>query len=115
MTEPPDSTDRILTALATTIRERRDASAGQSYTRSLLDGGPRRCAKKFGEEAVELVIAATGEDDAAVRAEAADVLYHLLVLIEARAVPLAEVLGELARRTGVSGHEEKARRPQSST
>jgi phosphoribosyl-ATP pyrophosphohydrolase len=102
--------DEVLTALAATIRARRDASAGQSYTRALLDGGPRRCAKKLGEEAVELVIAAAGEDDAAVRAEAADVLYHLLVLLESRGVPLADVTAELVRRAGVSGHEEKARR-----
>ena len=102
--------DEVLTSLAATIRARREASAGQSYTRSLLDGGPRRCAKKLGEEAVELVIAAAGEDNDAVRAEAADVLYHLLVLLESRGVPLAEVTAELSKRTGVSGHDEKARR-----
>ena len=96
--------------LSRLIAQRAEASAEKSYTRTLLEKGPRGTAKKFGEEAVELVIAAVGESDEALRAEAADVLYHLLVLLKSRDVTLAEVLGELERRTMRSGHEEKASR-----
>jgi phosphoribosyl-ATP pyrophosphohydrolase len=96
--------------LAATIALRSQTSGEKSYTRALLDKGPRGAAKKFGEEAVELIIAAVGQDDAAVRAEAADVLYHLLVLLKAREVPLGDVLAELERRTVRSGLEEKAAR-----
>ncbi len=103
----------VLTRLAQTIRERRDEASAKSYTRQLLDAGPEKCAKKFGEEAVELVIAATGQPEAAVKAEAADVLYHLLVLLEARQVPLAGVLSVLEGRMGTSGLDEKAARPKS--
>ena len=99
-----------LEQLAATVRARRAATADSSYTRKLLDGGPERCAKKFGEEAVEAVIAAVHQDDAALKAEAADVLYHLLVMLEARNVPLADVLDVLASRMGISGHDEKAAR-----
>jgi phosphoribosyl-ATP pyrophosphohydrolase len=98
--------------LAAIIAERAAATAEKSYTRSLLDKGPAGAAKKFGEEAIELVIAAAAEDGAAVRAEAADVLYHLLVVLEARGVKLSDVLCELERRTVRSGHEEKAARPK---
>jgi phosphoribosyl-ATP pyrophosphohydrolase len=96
--------------LAETIARRADVPAGQSYTRSLLDKGATHCARKFGEEAIELTIAGAAEDEAAVRAEAADVLYHLLVLLKARDVPLASVMAELAGRTRQSGHQEKASR-----
>ena len=96
--------------LADRIAERASASAEQSYTRTLLDKGPKHCARKFGEEAVELVIAASCEDDAALRNEAADALYHLLVVLRARGVALADVMAELQRRTARSGHEEKASR-----
>ncbi len=96
--------------LAKTIALRSQAGGEQSYTRALLDKGPRGAAKKFGEEAVELVIAAVGQNDEAVRAEAADVLYHLLVVLKAREVSLGEVLAELERRTSRSGLEEKAGR-----
>lgn len=99
-----------LERLEATIRVRRHATADRSYTRQLLDGGPIRCAKKFGEEAVEVVIAAIHQDDAALKAEAADLLYHLLVLLEVRGVPLADVLAVLDARTGVSGVDEKAAR-----
>jgi phosphoribosyl-ATP pyrophosphohydrolase len=107
--EPPRLTF-TLDDLAKTIALRAEASSEKSYTRTLLEKGPRGAAKKFGEEAVELVIAAVGESDEALRAEAADVLYHLLVLLKSRDVTLAEVLGELERRTMRSGHEEKASR-----
>jgi phosphoribosyl-ATP pyrophosphohydrolase len=96
-----------LNDLAEIIALRANASGEKSYTRSLLDKGPRGAAKKFGEEAVEFVIAAVGEDEAALCAEAADVLYHFLVVLKTRQVTLDQVLGELERRTARSGHEEK--------
>jgi phosphoribosyl-ATP pyrophosphohydrolase len=95
---------------ARTIDERAEASAQTSYTRSLLEKGAAHCARKFGEEAVELTIAAAALDENAVRAEAADVLYHLLVVLRARGVALSSVMDELQRRSGQSGHEEKAAR-----
>lgn len=100
-----------LELLSETIAARRNASADASYTRKLLDGGPAKCARKFGEEAVEAMIAALDEDDEALKGEAADVLYHLLVLLEARNIPFDDVLAVLDRRTAKSGIEEKASRP----
>jgi phosphoribosyl-ATP pyrophosphohydrolase len=100
-----------LEVLAETIAARRNASADASYTRKLLDGGPAKCARKFGEEAVEAMIAALDEDDEALKGEAADVLYHLLVLLEARNIPFDDVLAVLDLRTAKSGLEEKASRP----
>lgn len=102
--------DDVLLRLAATIAKRRSASADQSYTRQLLDGGSARCAKKFGEEAVETVIAALEEGDAALKSEAADLVYHLLVLLESRSVSVADVLSVLEGRMGTSGVEEKAGR-----
>ena len=99
-----------LSDLAETISERAGASAKKSYTRGLLDGGVAHCARKFGEEAIELTIAAVAEDDSAVRNEAADVLYHLLVMLRARGVAFASVMNELEERTRRTGHEEKAAR-----
>lgn len=104
--------DAVLMRLAATIRERRVARADQSYTRILLDGGAKRCAKKFGEEATETVIAALAEDDDALKGEAADLLYHLLVLLEARDIEIGDVLNVLEGRTGTSGLQEKANRQQ---
>ncbi len=106
-TNPAGST---LERLAATIRERREAAADSSYTRLLLDGGVPRCAKKFGEEAVEVVIASLGEDDKALEGEAADLIYHLLVLLEVRDVAIDAVLATLEKRMGLSGLEEKANR-----
>jgi len=103
-------TEFTLHDLAAVIRARRGAEAGASYTKALLDAGLAACAKKLGEEATETVIAAMQGERQAVRAEAADLIYHLLVLLEASGVSLDEVLAELARRTGRSGHEEKAAR-----
>lgn len=102
--------ETTLFALAATIKSRRASDAEASYTKSLLDGGPERCAKKFGEEAVEAVIAGTSQSEAAVASEAADVLFHLLVLLESRGVAIGEVLTILDGRMGVSGHAEKASR-----
>jgi phosphoribosyl-ATP pyrophosphohydrolase len=99
-----------LDELADRIAERARATAEKSYTRSLLDKGAAHCARKFGEEAVELIVAAASADEDSVRAEAADVLYHLLVLLEARDVPFASVIAELESRTRQSGHQEKAAR-----
>jgi phosphoribosyl-ATP pyrophosphohydrolase len=93
------------------IHDRAKASAEVSYTRKLLDRGPAQCAKKFGEEAVEAVLAAVGEDKEHVIGEAADVLYHLLVVLKSRDITLAEVESLLETRTKKSGLEEKASRP----
>ena len=94
------------------IVDRAAASAEESYTRKLLDKGAAQCAKKFGEEAVEAVLAAVSEDRARVIAEAADVFYHLLVVLKSRGVSLAEVEALLETRSKKSGLEEKASRPQ---
>jgi len=99
--------------LAARVHERAGANAETSYTRKLLDGGVERCAKKLGEEAVETILAAVGEDRDRVISEAADLLYHLLVVLEARGVALAEVEAALAQRVGMSGLEEKAARSRS--
>ena len=93
------------------IADRAGSTAEKSYTKSLLDAGPPRAAKKFGEEAVEAVIAAMEGDQTNLRNEAADVLFHLLVLLRSGGVSLEDVLEELQRRTVKSGHEEKASRP----
>jgi phosphoribosyl-ATP pyrophosphohydrolase len=98
--------------LAHLIACRARADADSSYTRTLLDGGAARIAKKFGEEAFEAAIAAVQGDREALRAEAADVLYHLLVLLQDGGVPLQDVVEELARRTRQSGLQEKASRPK---
>jgi phosphoribosyl-ATP pyrophosphohydrolase len=102
--------DDVLSRLAATIQARRAGTADSSYTRQLLDKGPAYCAKKMGEEAVETVIAGASQSDDALRAEAADLVYHLLVLLEARGVAWADVLELLEQRTGQSGLAEKASR-----
>jgi phosphoribosyl-ATP pyrophosphohydrolase len=94
------------------VSERADASAEESYTRKLLDRGVAHCAKKLGEEAVETVIAAVSEDRDHVIGEAADLFYHLLVVLKARGISLAEVEALLETRTKKSGLEEKAARPK---
>jgi phosphoribosyl-ATP pyrophosphohydrolase len=92
------------------VKERAAASAEVSYTRKLLDRGIAHCAKKLGEEAIEVALAAVGEDRERLIAEAADLVYHLIVVLQARGVALAEVEAALAARTGQSGLEEKALR-----
>lgn len=93
------------------IIDARAASGGEaSYTRKLLDKGPAHCAKKFGEEAVETVIAAVEDDREHLLAESADLLFHFLVLLKSRGVKLEEVEAMLSQRTGMSGLEEKAAR-----
>ena len=101
----------VLGRLASIIRQRRSESVERSYTRQLLEGGPERCAKKLGEEAVETVIAGVGADVTALTNEAADLIYHLLVLLESRGITLGEVLAVLQSRMGTSSITEKASRP----
>ncbi|PLL10996.1 phosphoribosyl-ATP diphosphatase [Tabrizicola sp. TH137] len=96
--------------LAATIQSRKGADPENSWTAKLLSKGPEKCAEKFGEEAVEAIIEAVKGDRDRLTAEAADVLYHLLVMLAARDVTLDEVLAELARREGQSGLAEKAAR-----
>src|SRR5262245_66645553 len=100
--------DDVLLQLAATICARRAAAPDSSYTRQLLDAGPAKCAKKLGEEAIETVIAGSGESDEQLKAEAADLLYHLLVLLESRGVSIADVLAALDKRQGMSGLKETA-------
>ena len=96
--------------LAAIIAARSAADAEKSYTKTLLDKGLAHCGKKFGEEAVEFAMATAQGERAPMTAEAADVLYHLLVALQAGGISLQDVLDELGRRTGMSGHEEKAAR-----
>jgi len=102
----------VLAALADEVSARRTASPDNSYTAKLLSQGVEKCAKKLGEEAVETALAGVLRDKAHIAAESADLLYHLLVLLEATDVKLAEVMSELARRQGMSGIAEKASRPR---
>ncbi len=99
-----------LTRLAATIEARKGADPESSWTAKLLAKGPEKCAEKFGEEAVEAIIEAVKGDKAKLTSEAADVLYHLLVMLAARDVTLAQVLAELDTRAGTSGIAEKAAR-----
>ena len=101
-----------LDRLARTIADRAEADPDGSWTARLLAAGPEKCAEKFGEEAVEAVIEAVRGDRTRLTAEAADVLYHLLVMCAARGVTLSDILAELALREGVSGIAEKAGRPK---
>jgi phosphoribosyl-ATP pyrophosphohydrolase len=94
------------------ISDRATATTEHSYTRQLLDKGVAQCAKKFGEEAVEAVLAAVSEDRERVIAESADVFYHLLVMLKSRGVTLDEVEALLETRSKKSGLEEKAARPR---
>lgn len=96
--------------LAAIIGRRAASGDPRSYTAGLTAKGVETCARKLGEEAVEAVIAAVSRDPDALRAEAADVLYHLLVLLHAAGVPFEAVKAELARRTAETGLQEKARR-----
>ena len=99
-----------LERLFATIEARRGADPDSSWTAKLLAKGPEKCAEKFGEEAVEAIIEAVKGDRDRLTAEAADVLYHLLVMLAARDVTLGDVEAELARRAGTSGLTEKASR-----
>lgn len=102
--------DDIFDRLEATIAARRTSDPASSYVAALTAKGRAHLARKFGEEAVETVIAGLGEDRAALTAEAADTLFHLMVLLADAGVSLADVRAELARREGLSGHDEKASR-----
>ncbi|WP_279483162.1 phosphoribosyl-ATP diphosphatase [Aureimonas sp. SK2] len=100
-----------LSQLEAIVAERAASTDEASYTAKLARRGVPKVAQKLGEEAVETVIAALAEDEAALRGEAADLLYHLLVLLHLKGVPLADVMAELQSRTARTGLEEKAARP----
>lgn len=100
-----------LTRLFATIEARTKSDPSRSHTAGLLAKGPAKCAEKFGEEAIEAIVAAARGDRTALVGEAADTLYHLQVMLHAAGVPWAEVLAELERRSGRSGVDEKAARP----
>ncbi len=100
----------MIDRLEALIRERRSADAGSSYTASLFAKGREKIAQKVGEEATETVIAALSGDPAKLTSEAADLVFHLLILLEEGGVSFADILAELERREGVSGHTEKAAR-----
>lgn len=99
-----------LSDLEAIVARRAAAPAAESYTAASLAKGPAHCARKFGEEAIEAIIAATENDRPGLVAESADVLFHLLVVWKARGIALDEVMAELERRTARSGHAEKASR-----
>jgi phosphoribosyl-ATP pyrophosphohydrolase len=103
-------TDFDLSALEALVNERAAADPASSYTRQLLDSGVEKCAKKLGEEAVEAALAAVMNDREGLTKEAADVLFHLVVVLKARGIPLADVMAELKSRTSQSGLAEKAAR-----
>jgi phosphoribosyl-ATP pyrophosphohydrolase/phosphoribosyl-AMP cyclohydrolase len=107
--EPPQT---LLTRLESVLESRKATTGEKSYTKSLYDKAPAAIASKLREEADELARAVEGENDDRVASEAADVLYHLLVALRWRSIPLRRVLGALARRLGTSGHAEKAARPK---
>lgn len=97
--------------LAATVQARKTADPDGSWTAKLLAKGPEKCAEKFGEEAIEAIIEAVKGDRDRLTAEAADVIFHLLVMLAARDVTLDDVEAELTRREGMSGLSEKAARP----
>lgn len=99
-----------LADLAATIAERSKSLPETSYTASLLEMGPAYCARKFGEESVEAIVAAVEQDQTALVSEAADVFYHLLVMLQASGISFDEVMVELGKRAGRSGLAEKAAR-----
>jgi phosphoribosyl-ATP pyrophosphohydrolase len=99
-----------LADLAATISARARTNPETSYTASLINLGAAHCARKFGEESVEAIVAAVEGDRDRLTSEAADVLFHLLVLLEATGTRLDEVMTELEKRSGQSGHAEKASR-----
>lgn len=101
---------RPLDRLAATIAARKAADPGSSWTAKLLASGPEKCAEKFGEEAIEAIIEATKGNRERLTSEAADVIYHLMVMLASRDLTLTDVEAELERREGQSGLEEKASR-----
>jgi phosphoribosyl-ATP pyrophosphohydrolase/phosphoribosyl-AMP cyclohydrolase len=110
LVEQPSEATPFLSELEALIRARSESTAEKSYTRSLLDGGPPKIGAKLREEADELARAIADESDEHVASEAADLVFHALVGLRARGVPLRAVLDKLASRMGQSGHAEKASR-----
>ncbi len=108
----PDTQINVLAELARDIRAKRSASPDKSYTAKLLSQGIEKCAKKLGEEAVETALAGMTGDKHHIASESADLLYHLLVLLEATGVEFQDVLSELANRQGIGGLVEKASRKE---
>jgi phosphoribosyl-ATP pyrophosphohydrolase len=106
-------THDVLHRLAATIKSRRTARPEDSHTRRLLDDGPIKPAKKLGEEAVEVAIAALAQDDDALVGETADLLYHLLVVLESRHIALEDVLSELERRMSATALNQNKRKAAS--
>jgi len=100
----------ILATLEATLRKRKNADPSESYVSSLYAKGDRKIAQKVGEEAVETAMAVAADDNVEVVKESADLLFHLMVLLEARGLSLADVASELAQREGLSGIAEKAGR-----
>jgi phosphoribosyl-ATP pyrophosphohydrolase len=112
---PLGDTDGLAAALAhlaETIDARSGADPASSWTAKLLAAGPQLCAKKLGEEAVETALALVSGSQADITAEAADLLYHLMVALRSRGVPLSDIAAKLEARQGTSGLAEKAARPK---
>jgi phosphoribosyl-ATP pyrophosphohydrolase len=101
-----------LSDLEKIVDERSKAPADQSWTAKLFAAGQQKAAKKLGEEAIEAVMAAATNDRANLTYEAADLLYHLIVVLKIAGIPLKDVMGELERRTAQSGLQEKANRQE---
>ncbi|MDZ7828615.1 MAG: phosphoribosyl-ATP diphosphatase [Halofilum sp. (in: g-proteobacteria)] len=102
--------DEVLAELGRVLAQRSEADPESSYTAMLMQGGPEAILRKIGEEATEVVLAGTGDDEQALVHEVADLWFHTLVLLAQRGLGPADVLAELERRSGVSGHAEKAAR-----
>jgi len=100
----------VLKRLEEVIAGRRGADPGSSYIAALFSKGEKKIAEKVGEEAVETVIAALGDDRAELTSEAADLVFHLLILLNEKGLSISDIEAELVRREGISGHEEKAAR-----
>jgi phosphoribosyl-AMP cyclohydrolase / phosphoribosyl-ATP pyrophosphohydrolase len=113
LTQASDRPQTLLATLEGVLEARKTSTGAASYTKSLYEQGPTGIGAKIREEAGELAHAIAEESDNRVVSEAADTLFHLLVGLRFRAIPLRRVLAELARRIGTSGHQEKASRPKS--
>ena len=102
--------NKILERLDLTIQRKITESPNKSHTAKLLKKGTEKCAEKFGEEAIELIVASVKKKKKEIIGEAADALYHMLVLLRSKNISINEVLSELASREGISGIEEKRKR-----
>ena len=102
--------NKILERLDSTIQKKIVESPDNSYTAKLFNRGPEKCAEKFGEEAIELIVASVKKKKKQIIAEAADTLYHMCVLLRSKDISINEVLSELVSREGVSGIDEKRKR-----